>query len=116
VITDGHRQGAVQSRQPAGNQSQHFRSDIVFRQFDEISPQRVGNHLIETALVHKAAVDESLLDRLPIEARLLQNVFGLRRLKHPLFDEDLGDLLGVHGRKTPLLCRAFLRNADRTGV
>src|SRR5687768_4962354 len=97
MIAKGHRQSAVQSRQAAGNELNYFRSDIVIWQLDEIPPERVGDNLIKGALVHEAAVDQRLLDRLAVKLRLLQNVLGLRRMQHPLFDEKIGDLLRVHG-------------------
>ena len=109
MIAHGNRQRAMQSRQAAGNEPQDFRSDVVIRQLDEIRPERVGNDLIKAALIHKAAIDQGLLDGFAIELRFLQNVLDLRRLQHLLFDEDIGDLLRVHWRKRRSRdCRAFL--------
>jgi hypothetical protein len=52
--------------------------------------------LEKSAAIDETAIDQSLLDVFSVELRLLQNVFHLRGLKHPLLDENFGNLSRVH--------------------
>ena len=86
----------MKPREARRNQPQDFRRDFVFGKIDEIGPERVGDDLVKAALIDKPAVDQGLLDVFAVEVRLLQDVIRLRRLKHPLLDEEVGDLFRVH--------------------
>ena len=86
----------MEPRETAWNQSENFRRDLALGKIDKIGPQRVSDDLIEAVLIHEPAVDKRLLDVLAVQLRLLQDVVSLRRLKKPLLDEEIDDLLRVH--------------------
>jgi hypothetical protein len=98
---DGQR--TMQARQPGRDQPQYFRRDLVPGQFHEVGPERGGDDLIKAAMIDEPAIDQRLLDVFAVQLRLLQNVFDLRRLEHPLLHENFGNLSRVHERKPPTL-------------
>ena len=67
----------MKPRQTRRNQLQDFRRDFVFGKIDEVSSKRVGNDLVKSALIDKAAVDQGLFDILAVQVRLVQDVIGL---------------------------------------
>ena len=96
VAGNGDRQGAMQARETARNQLENSGRNFMMTEVDVIGRKRVGDCLIKAVLIDESAVDHRLCDRLPIQTGLVKNVVRLRRLKHVLLDEKLGDLFIVH--------------------
>ena len=66
---------------------------------DIFGPERVGDCLIKSVRIDKAAVHHGLRDGFSIQGRFVQNIVRLRRLQDVLLDEDFSDLFVVHGRE-----------------
>ena len=70
--------------------------DFLFAEIDIFSAKRIGDGVIKTAFIDKAAVHHCLDDGFAIQVCLVQNVLGLRGLKNALLDKEFGDLFLVH--------------------
>ena len=86
----------MQPRQTARDHLDMLAWNFALVKIDEFRPESVGDCLVKTVLIDKAAIDHGLGNGLAVQAGFIQNVIRLRRLQDVLFDEKLGDLFVVH--------------------
>ena len=107
--------GAVQARQPCGNQHAEFAGvNSTGIEIDHFRPERVGDDLVELRFVDNPMIDHRLVDRFSILRRLEKNVVGLGAIHHALVDEKVGEAFVIHSLRILRPSRA--QSVGRSGT